>query len=68
MVTENITLVTVSVNSLKCNLFGSILVCRESEFSCDGSRCIPRKWLCDGDPDCTDGTDELVSLFTLKRH
>lgn len=42
------------------------LVCRESEFSCDGSRCIPRKWLCDGDPDCTDGTDELTTNCPAK--
>lgn len=32
--------------------------CRSTEFSCDGNRCLPLKWVCDGDPDCTDGTDE----------
>ncbi|XP_064103032.1 low-density lipoprotein receptor-like [Macrobrachium nipponense] len=32
--------------------------CSDNEWSCDRSRCIPKRWLCDGDPDCTDGTDE----------
>lgn len=26
------------------------------------AQCIPRKWLCDGDPDCVDGADENVTL------
>lgn len=40
----------------------------ESEFTCEENKswgraqCIPRKWLCDGDPDCVDGADENVTL------
>ena len=26
------------------------------------AQCIPRKWLCDGDPDCVDGADENTTL------
>lgn len=40
----------------------------ETEFTCEENKswgraqCIPRKWLCDGDPDCVDGADENVTL------
>lgn len=26
------------------------------------AQCIPKKWLCDGDPDCVDGADENITL------
>ncbi|KAK8728725.1 hypothetical protein OTU49_009114 [Cherax quadricarinatus] len=32
--------------------------CRTTEFPCDKNRCLPLNWMCDGDPDCTDSTDE----------
>lgn len=32
--------------------------CRDHEFLCDTNRCLPKRWMCDGDPDCEDGTDE----------
>ena len=35
-------------------------VCRTNEWKCtDGLRCIPSKWLFDGEQDCDDGSDEL---------
>ncbi|MPC17646.1 Low-density lipoprotein receptor 1 [Portunus trituberculatus] len=33
-------------------------ICRDHEFLCDGNRCLPKRWICDGDPDCEDGKDE----------
>ncbi|MFD3745440.1 hypothetical protein [Nocardia sp. NPDC058633] len=34
------------------------LSCEQNEFSCDNDRCVQRQWLCDGDDDCGDGSDE----------
>lgn len=41
----------------------------QTEFTCEANKawgraqCIPRKWLCDGDPDCVDGADENSTLL-----
>lgn len=33
-------------------------LCDADEIACPEGRCIPRHWLCDGDSDCRDGSDE----------
>lgn len=32
--------------------------CDKNQFRCDGNRCVTLYWVCDGDRDCHDGTDE----------
>lgn len=36
------------------------ITCAADMFSCQGSHaCVPRHWLCDGERDCPNGSDEL---------
>ncbi|TSL89902.1 Prolow-density lipoprotein receptor-related protein 1 [Bagarius yarrelli] len=38
----------------------SVSECGEAEFRCHGDgSCVPRRWRCDGDVDCEDGSDEI---------
>ncbi|XP_078692876.1 uncharacterized protein LOC144922725 [Branchiostoma floridae x Branchiostoma belcheri] len=37
-----------------------LAVCTDQEFTCaDGSRCVPRLFVCDGERDCADNSDEM---------
>lgn len=33
--------------------------CQPDEATCSNGQCIPRDYLCDGEQDCSDSTDEL---------
>lgn len=33
--------------------------CLDTQFKCGSGTCIPKQWVCDNDPDCTDKSDEL---------
>ena len=34
------------------------LKCGPQEHQCDNNVCISKQWVCDGEPDCLDGSDE----------
>lgn len=36
--------------------------CAESDFVCDNGQCVPKRWHCDGEPDCEDGSDESLDI------
>ena len=39
--------------------FSPDVTCPGDRFQCDGGECIERMWVCDGEPDCRGGDDEL---------
>ena len=43
------------------NTVDNFTECHETLFFCDGFWCLPRRFVCNGWPDCWDETDEDVS-------
>lgn len=36
--------------------------CAEVDFVCNNGQCVPKRWHCDGEPDCEDGSDESIEI------
>lgn len=50
------------------SIFAETHICSPEEFTCRNStgECVPMSWVCDQNPDCSDGTDEQAcSKFVL---
>lgn len=39
--------------------------CPPGKFKCTSGRCIPNYLICDGDPDCDDGSDETEQMCSI---
>lgn len=37
-------------------------MCAARQFQCDNNRCVPLTWVCEGENDCGDNSDEKPSL------
>ena len=56
----------IDLNTVFCVILGHILIsddddypaCEESQFRCNSSRCIRESYVCNGDNDCRDNSDE----------
>ena len=54
------------------SLTEDVLTCKDDEFTCFDGRCISGQFHCDGDKECSDGSDELdcgmCIVWLISRH
>ena len=68
MISDILKLVKIYKNNFVC--FDLALgTCKPRKFLCKaGGHCIPEGWLCDGEMDCQDGSDERPDLCKSCNH
>lgn len=42
--------------------------CAEMDFVCQNGQCVPKRWHCDGEPDCEDSSDESQEICREYTH
>ncbi|CAF0984601.1 unnamed protein product [Rotaria magnacalcarata] len=52
------------------NLCQQVWICSKDEYQCLSGQCIPQDWICDGDWDCSDASDEegIFRVESLSKH
>ena len=46
------------IGIIVCDIISAYNTCDDDKFTCRSGRCIPKRWQCDHDDDCGDGSDE----------
>lgn len=53
-------------DSFSASLEACVNACPDDEFTCDNGETVPMSWQCDGENDCSDGSDEVGCQSTVQ--